>query len=260
MTLILLHTFIIMAIRNYESSESSNNNGNSNVLGYQITCSCMSVSSSVCMQYNCGITAQQASCFAGASLITLADGTFKSLVDVQIGDQVLVNRNNTIEPITSFIHAKRQGLFTFLALQIQSVVSNLSSTILVSANHLIFDYDSGEARFAGKFRVGDRVQFIDNSEIVPGEIVHIQLTKQQGYYAPLTPSGTIIIDGVVASNYATVSNHALAHQLMGIYRWWIDLVGGSKWSEEIPWMLQIMLSIEQVIRWFGGQVLIDSYV
>ncbi|CAF5173000.1 unnamed protein product, partial [Rotaria magnacalcarata] len=121
------------------------------------------------------------------------------------------------------------------ALQIQSVVSNLSSTILVSANHLIFDYDSGEARFAGKLRVGDRVQFIDNSEIVPGEIVHIQLTKQEGYYAPLTPSGTIIIDGVVASNYATVSNHALAHQIMGIYRWWIDLVGGSKWSEEIPW-------------------------
>ncbi|CAM4851931.1 unnamed protein product, partial [Rotaria magnacalcarata] len=147
----------------------------------------------------------------------------------------------------------------FIALQIQSVVSNLSSTILVSANHLIFDYDSGEARFAGKLRVGDRVQFIDNSEIVPGEIVHIQLTKQEGYYAPLTPSGTIIIDGVVASNYATVSNHALAHQIMGIYRWWIDLVGGSKWSEEIPWMLQIMLSIEQLIRWFGGQIAISNF-
>ncbi|CAM4833735.1 unnamed protein product [Rotaria magnacalcarata] len=211
--------------------------------GYDSTCTCNTVTSSVC-----------------TSLTTLADGTFKPLADIQIGDQVLVNRNNTVEPITSFIHAKREGLFTFIALQIQSVVSNLSSTILVSANHLIFDYDSGEARFAGKLRVGDRVQFIDNSEIVPGEIVHIQLTKQEGYYAPLTPSGTIIIDGVVASNYATVSNHALAHQIMGIYRWWIDLVGGSKWSEEIPWMLQIMLSIEQLIRWFCGQVLIDSYV
>ncbi|CAF3414606.1 unnamed protein product, partial [Rotaria socialis] len=43
------------------------------------------------------------------------------------------------------------------------------------------------------------------------------------------------------------------------YRWWIDLVGGSKWSEEIPWMLQIMLSIEQVIRWFGGQIVINNF-
>ncbi|CAF4090805.1 unnamed protein product [Rotaria magnacalcarata] len=227
--------------------------------GYDSTCTCNTVTSSVCMQYTCSTTSKSASCFAGTSLTTLADGTFKPLADIQIGDQVLVNRNNTVEPITSFIHAKREGLFTFIALQIQSVVSNLSSTILVSANHLIFDYDSGEARFAGKLRVGDRVQFIDNSEIVPGEIVHIQLTKQEGYYAPLTPSGTIIIDGVVASNYATVSNHALAHQIMGIYRWWIDLVGGSKWSEEIPWMLQTMLSIEQLIRWFGGQIAINNF-
>ncbi|CAF4111916.1 unnamed protein product [Rotaria socialis] len=191
--------------------------------GYDSTCTCNTVTSGVCMQYTCSTTAKSPNCFAGTSLITLADGTFKALADIQIGDQVLVNKNNTIEPITSFIHAKQQ------------------------------------ARFAGKFRVGDRVQFIDNSEIVPGEIVHIQLTKQQGYYAPLTPSGTIVIDGVVASNYATVSNHALAHQLMGIYRWWIDLVGGSKWSEEIPWMLQIMLSIEQVIRWFGGQIVINNF-
>ncbi|CAF4556033.1 unnamed protein product, partial [Rotaria sp. Silwood2] len=45
-----------------------------------------------------------------------------------------------------------------------------------------------------------------------------------------------------------------------IYRWWIHLIGESKWNEEIPWMLQIMLTIEKMIRWCGGQILIDSYV
>ncbi|CAF4208537.1 unnamed protein product, partial [Rotaria sordida] len=83
-------------------------------------------------------------------------------------------------------------------------------------------------------------------------------TKQEGYYAPLTPSGTIVINGVVASNYATVSNHALAHKVMSIYRWWIYLLGGSKWNEEIPWMLEIMLTIEQMIRWCGGQLFTNS--
>ena len=74
-------------------------------------------------------------------------------------------------------------------------MSNLSSTVFISANHLIFDFDSGKSVFAGKLHVGDRVQFIDNNEIVPGEIIHIELTKQQGYYAPLTPSGTIVVNG-----------------------------------------------------------------
>ena len=65
---------------------------------------------------------------------------------------------------------------------------------------------------------------------------------------------------VVASNYATVSNHELAHQVMSIYRWWISLVGVSKWNEKIPWMLQIMLKVEQIIRWCGGEIFIANYV
>ena len=259
MTLALLHTFIIMSITDYEDSRS-NNYRSGNILGYDIACNCVSVTGSICMQYDCQLTAKEPSCFPGFSQVTLSDGTFKSIANIQIGDKVLVNQNNVYEPVSSFIHAKREGLFSFLAINVQSLVSNSSSTLFVSDNHLIFDFDSGEARFAGKFHIGDRLQLIENNQIVAGEIVSIQSTRQQGYYAPLTPSGTIVIDGIVASNYATVSNHVLAHQAMSIYRWWIDLVGGSKWSEEIPWMLQIMLYIEQIIRWCGYQTLIDNYV
>ncbi|CAF3549751.1 unnamed protein product [Rotaria sp. Silwood1] len=127
------------------------------------------------------------------------------------------------------------------------------------ASYFIRAY-TAETRFAGKFHVNDRVQLIENNQIVPGKIISIQLTKQEGYYAPLTPSGTIVINGVLASNYATVSNHGLAHKVMSIYRWWIHLIGGPKWNEEIPCMLQIMLTIEQIIRWCSGQILIDSYI
>jgi hypothetical protein len=258
MTLALLHTLIMISIKDYDSRRSSNNGAT--ITGYDMTCNCLSVASNVCTQYSCGATLETASCFSGSSRITLADGTIKALSDIQIGDQVLVNEHNVYEPVSSFIHAQHQGQFSFLAIKIQSVMSNLSSTIVISANHLIFDFDSGKARFAGKLHVGDRVQFIDNNEIVPGEIVSIQSTKQQGYYAPLTPSGTIVVNGVVASNYATVSNHALAHQVMGIYRWWIGLVGASRWNENIPWMLEIMIKVEQIIRWCGGEIAINSHI
>jgi hypothetical protein len=228
--------------------------------GYDSTCTCNSVSSSVCMQYSCTTTVRYASCFPSVSQIVLADGTFKSLSQIEIGDQVMVSENNVYEPVIAFIHAKREGLYDFLAIEVYSSLSNSSSTLFVSPNHLIFDFQSGEARFAGKFRVNDRVQFIFNAKIVPGEIINIKLIKEQGYYAPLTPSGTIVVDGVVASNYATVSNHALAHQMMGFYRMWIKFMGASTSSEQIPWMLQIMSNIEQIVHWCGGHVLIGNHI
>ncbi|CAF1049824.1 unnamed protein product [Adineta ricciae] len=228
--------------------------------GYDSTCTCDSSSGSVCMKYTCSTTVRSVSCFSGSSLLTLPDGSHKSLADIQIGEHVLVNHHHTYEPISSFIHAKRDGVFSFLAIRVQSTKSNQTSTIHISPNHLIFDYDSGKAKFAGKLHVGDRLQFVDHNEIVPATIMDIKLTKQEGYYAPLTASGKIVIDGVIASNYATVSNHDLAHEVMGVYRWWTNFFGGSKSNEDIPWMLQTMLIIEQVIRWCGGEQLIESYI
>ena len=98
------------------------------------------------------------------------------------------------------------------------------------------------------------------NQVVRGEILRIQLTKQQGFYAPLTPSGTIVINGVLASNYATVSNHLLAHQVMGIYRWWIQFIGASKSSESIPWLLNVMLSIAKMIDWCGGNIFSNKHL
>ena len=227
--------------------------------GYDSTCTCDSASGGVCMKYTCSTTVRSVSCFSGSSLLTLPDGSHKSLADIQIGEHVLVDHQHTYEPLLSFIHAKHDGVFSFLAIQVQSTKSNRTSTIHISPNHLIFDYDSSKAKFAGKLHVGDRLQFVDHDEIVPATIMDIKLTKQEGYYAPLTASGKIVIDGIVASNYATVSNHDLAHKVMGVYRWWTNLFGGSKLNEDIPWMLQVMLKIEEVARISVGERIFNNY-
>ena len=223
-----------------------------NALGYDTSCTCDSVSSSVCMKYTCSITPkpESSSCFPSSSQVRLSDGTLKPLSDLKVNDRILVNHRQTYEPVISFIHAKHEGLYSFLALQIQSTVTNQTSTLFVSPNHLIFEFDSKEAYFASQFRLGQRVQYIENDEIVPGEIVNIELSYKTGYYAPLTPSGTVVIDNVVASNYATVSNHKLAHRVMGIYRWWISLAGAqSTYNDEIPWMLQYVLHFTKPVQW-----------
>ena len=258
MILSLLYVHIILAIRNYESyveqSESISTKSTTSTPpgNFHVTCMCDSIVSNVCGNYTCKIPDMtfDYSCFPGRSQVTLPNGRLKQLSQLRIGDLVMVNQKHAYEPILTFIHVNKQQLFSYLAMDIYSTLSNTSSTLFVSSNHLIFDYDSGEARFAGKFRVGDRLQFIQNNRITLGEIKNIELRQEQGYYAPLTPSGTIVIDGIVASNYASVSNHALAHRAMGLYRWWIKWMGSTV-SEDIPWMLHGMLYVEQIARWCG---------
>lgn len=231
-----------------------------NVKGFNMTCTCDSVLLNACAKYTCTTSTTRESCFSGTSQISLADGTVKTLSQLQIGDQVLVDENNTFEPVIAFIHAQPAGFFDFVAIDVHSTLSNTTSTLHVSPNHLIFDFESGKARFAGRFHVGDQVQFIHNNKIIPGEIMNIRLTKEEGYYAPLTPSGKIVIDAVVASNYAKVNNHELAHHVMGLYRWWIKLAGTSMLSEELPWMINAMLKIEEMIRWCGGHILTGTQI
>ncbi|CAM4769482.1 unnamed protein product [Rotaria magnacalcarata] len=190
-------------------------NGSSN---YKTSCTCDSLQGNVCRKYTCSTAPPSAAkCFRSSSQLIPEDGSFKALSATTIGDRVLVNKDNAYEPII-----------------VQSAGFNLTSTILVSCNHLIVDFDSGDARLAGKFRLGDRVQMLHNDQILPSEVIKVKLTKRQGFYAPLTKSGIIVVNRMFSSNYATVSNYALAHQVMGIYRWWISLFGASASSEHLP--------------------------
>ncbi|CAF1381881.1 unnamed protein product [Rotaria sp. Silwood1] len=158
------------------------------------------------------------------------------------------------------MHGEREGLFGFLAIDVQSTVSNSSSTIFISSHHLMFDFEFGNARYAKSFHVGDQVQLIETAQVVSGKIINIRPIKQKGFYAPLTPSGTIVIDGVLCSNYAIVENHALAHKVMSIYRWWINLVGAPVLSNRLPWVLQVMYNVEKMMGFSNWGTFLTSYV
>ena len=61
--------------------------------------------------------------------------------------------------------------------------------------------------------------------VLSGLVINIEEIQSQGLLAPLTPSGTIVIDGIVTSNYAVVHSHSVAHYAMQPYKWWRSLVG-----------------------------------
>ena len=62
-------------------------------------------------------------------------------------------------------------------------------------------------------------------EILPGKVIRIEEIISQGFSAPLTRSGTIVVNHLVSSNYAEARNHHLAHLGMQPYRWWRNIFG-----------------------------------
>ncbi len=241
--------FVFILLFHYITSQS--------YYSYDSTCNCATVSTNgnVCLQYNCVSTPRQPKCFPGRSFVLTENGLIKSLSNLTIGERVLVlNKENKLiyESIEGFIHLKRNNLFNFLLINIKlDDYITTKTSLFISPNHLIFlanDTHLKSTVFAGQLRPGDHIKYFYKNQLISAEIENIYLTKEEGYYAPLTPSGTIIIDNVLVSNYATVSNHQLAHSVMQIYRWWIYIFGSMENNENIHWILRI---IERIVQWYG---------
>ena len=224
---------------------------------YDSTCNCSAISSNgnVCLQYTCLTEQRTSACFAGRSLIVTGEGLQKPLSDIRIGERVLVDvKDNQLvfEPVYGFVHMKRDGFFDFLSINVEfDDRTDETTSLFVSPNHLIFwanDQGSLTAVFASQLHVGDRVHALSHNQLRPSTIRSIHLVREQGFYAPLTPSGTIVVDNVLASNYATVSNHDLAHRFMQVYRWWTQL---SPWHENDEHVPQLLTKVLSFVQWYG---------
>ena len=83
-------------------------------------------------------------------------------------------------------------------------------------------------------------------------MINIEGVVSQGFYAPLTRSGTIVISGLVASNYAEIRDHHLAHMAMQPYRLWRRIVGSKQTMEtQMNWYTEILFFIANKIGVFS---------
>lgn len=220
-------------------------------------CTCKTVQNSVCMSWECENVYPKSTCFPGSSEVLLDDGSKKILSKLQINDRVLV-ADGTFEPIIDFLHLHPNVPAVFLRISTR----NSTKPLFISAEHLIFLFNQNQQSvLAHQLRSGDRIQRrATDGSIQSDEISEIHSVMRNGYFAPLTPSGTIVVDDVVVSTYATVKDHHLAHRFMSFYRFWIRLFGPSNRNDgstkeqiEIHWILK---SMEK----FAKNFLVDSII
>jgi len=147
--------------------------------------------------------------------------------DLNIGDEVHVG-NNMYEPIYSFGHRAHRLSPENYSDMIR--IRTKTSTLTLTPNHLVFAQSQDDIAVpipASQIRVGDRVVGKN-----PTVVLSVKKTREDNsLFSPFTPSGRIVVNDILASNYIAFENtqtlrimgigwnhHWLAHTALTPYR------------------------------------------
>lgn len=170
------------------------------------------------------VTVEKGGCFPGWARVTVAGGEQKALSSLAPGDMVTALSGTgqlVYSRVLLFLHHDRESRSTFLSLETED-----GHRLALTPHHLVFlapscRRDSGQyrAQFASKARAGDCVLInTAGGQVNPSPITAVSVVEGVGVYAPLTEAGTLFVDGVLASSYALVEDHGLAHWAFGPMR------------------------------------------
>lgn len=128
-------------------------------------------------------------CISGETTVLTEDRGEILMKDLQLGDKVATS-DSSFEPVYSFGHRKESVEATYLSIS--------PSKLEITSNHMIF-IDGRHAVPASSLEVGDRLA---NGDVVTA----IQQVQRTGVYAPFTPSGKLLVNGVLVSSYVAFQN------------------------------------------------------
>lgn len=142
-------------------------------------------------------------CFSAKATVRVLDSNKQGVSEVTmdkvfIGDMVLT-ADDAFEPVYAFGHFNSNKVSDFVQIYTKGNKKPLEMTI----NHLVFAANKAHPVTADSLQVGDLVY--SGSSNTPVVINKIKSTvRKDGVFAPLTPSGTILVDGVLASTYVSM--------------------------------------------------------
>ncbi|CAF3961116.1 unnamed protein product [Rotaria magnacalcarata] len=159
-----------------------------------------------------------APCFAENMIVTLKSSAHVLMRDLRVGDQIHVS-SGKVSPVVAIFRHQRSYL-AFIELQ---TTSNLSKPLRLTSSHSILTRKPSNGieqyRFARDVSVGDFVfSAIEQQSIKVTDVRHVFHADEYAY-APLTFEGTIVVNDLIASCYATHS-HSNMHIIMTPIRWW----------------------------------------
>ena len=120
-----------------------------------------------------------------------------------------------IEPVITFIHREQVKLQEFLR-----ITTTKNNNLKITEDHLLFVEKNGlsQAIPARVVKIGDTVYVKQNGLMRTATVQDISTVYEKGVYAPMTRSGTILVNDVHTSCYFDVLSHKLSHRAMAVPR------------------------------------------
>lgn len=213
------------------------------------------------------VAAKSGGCFPGDALLTLENGHQKQMCDLHPGDRVLASSgsdgsgNLVYSEVLAFLDRDPLTQKLFYILRTEGGFS-----LSLTAAHLLF-ISSGNCSegakpaqctlrtvYASEARVGQCVLVAEGEGGLKGrfsQIVQVGVIVSRGAFAPLTEHGTLVVNGVVASCYAVIDEHSLAHWAFAPLRLMHQLTGnGGCHGNGLHWY-------SRLLHWLG-KLLLDS--
>jgi len=156
-------------------------------------------------------------CFSSSSVVLLATGDTVRVPQLKPGDQITsatFSGDAVFSPFLGWLHRDDNLTATFVTITTAS-----GNKISLTPLHLLAVTEnvnkSPGMRFANTVRVGDYL-WSGGSGLTRVTAVTSRVLK--GVYAPLTSTGTLLVDDLLASSYAHLANHEVAHLAFLPYR------------------------------------------
>ncbi|XP_051762217.1 indian hedgehog signaling molecule a [Ctenopharyngodon idella] len=182
------------------------------------------------------VAAKTGGCFPASALVTIEDGSVKTMDSLQPGEKVLASSESDgsgkliYSEVIAFLDRDPSVEKQFYTIQTDS-----GAKLSLTAAHLLF---VAEGNCSGPV-VSAELKSVFASDVLPGQCVvstrgagqqgylsrvtRIQIQEDKGVFAPLTRHGTVVVNNVVSSCYAAVDQHWLAHWAFGplrvLYNW-----------------------------------------
>ena len=160
--------------------------------------------------------------------------------DLRVGDSVLSMDGSgamVYSEVLLFLDRDPGQVRTFINLKTDS-----GRVLTLTPSHLVetskFDSVSSgslestrsefRSTFAGTVESGDLVLVNIDGSLHAEKVVEVSVNKLKGVYAPLTYTGTLVVDDVLASSYAVIDSQTIAHAAFAPVRWLTSLKSNVK--------------------------------
>ncbi|CAF2109372.1 unnamed protein product [Rotaria magnacalcarata] len=162
-------------------------------------------------------------CFSSDSSVMLTNGEEKQIGYLQTGDEILTVDDSAVIPTEMVFMLDKQ---TSKQAKFYTFITDSGHKISLTGFHLI-PIVSPKSKInyiaAREVQLGDQFYVLINGHMESSSVRNITIEIKQGYFAPLTLTGTILVNDILASCYASVKNHHWAQIFMTPFRWYYKL-------------------------------------